>query len=77
MSKTPYERLIEKVREIDEDAANYLNTEARKLSSFSELHCPSAAIRLLSAFTWRETPQKHDYWFNIYRKLQDQEEKKT
>lgn len=61
--KSYYEVLIDKVAKIDKDASDYL----RKAPY--ELKCFRYHGKLNSCFVWYDTPQGHDYWENIYKKL--------
>jgi hypothetical protein len=56
--------LIQKVRAIDEAAAQWLRTQAPKLPSFD-----STAESLNTVMRWRETPQGWAFWANIWRQL--------
>lgn len=59
--------VIDAVREIDSDAADYLENEAPKLDTwFSDND-----DHLDFMFTWADTPQGHDYWENIFIELID------
>ena len=58
-----YLRLIEKVREIDEDAAKYLEKDAREIDGF----CLSGQLK--GCMTWVNTPQGQEYWSIIANKL--------
>ena len=58
--------LIEAVRAIDENAAEYLEHEAPKLNSYGSGEGDVFnAFPLDSIMAWSETPQGHDYWRNI------------
>lgn len=65
-----YLSLVNRVREIDEDAANYLMFSAPQLSSFF----PNRV--LCAAFSWSESIQGLEYWDNINRLLDSAEEKR-
>lgn len=58
-----YNKLIDAVREIDKEAADYLEFEAPKLRDWS----PSR--NLSGVMYWKETPQGGRYWANIYDDL--------
>jgi hypothetical protein len=58
-----YLELVERVRVIDEDAADYMLDDARALKDFEPL------CNLAYVFTWADSPQGHDYWSEISRKL--------
>ena len=62
-----YLALIEKVRVIDEAAAEYMIKDAPKLSSFN-----CHAIALGACFMWRETKQGYSYWAEIAKKLNEE-----
>jgi hypothetical protein len=61
---TPYEKLIERVRKINSDAAKYLETEAKDLPNFMEVD------DLCCVMEWKLTPQGHDYWSSINKILE-------
>ena len=63
-----YQKLVEQVREVDEKAAVYLETEAKKLPSFTDSLI--LGMGLGGIFVWFESVQGHEYWENIYQKLQ-------
>lgn len=54
-----YKGLIERVRRIDRQAAEYLENEAPSLMWFLY------DAKLGRCFLWCETPQGHDYWERI------------
>ncbi len=54
-----YKVLVEKVREIDEDAAEFLLHEAPKMESWVD------RSDLASCFLWKASPQGRLYWANI------------
>jgi hypothetical protein len=62
--------LLDKIRAIDPEAADYLKTVViprwpnKKLKEPDDLCC---------FFLWELTPQKAPYWRNIYLKLNEQE----
>lgn len=56
--------LIEKVREIDPKAADYI--EAQDLLPSVG---PSNDLELSQLFTWHHTPQGHDYWRGIHKQI--------
>ena len=61
--KSYYEALMAKVAKIDKGAARYMRKHAPNLKDFvydRELVC---------CFVWDDTPQGHDFWENIYDKL--------
>lgn len=59
--KTNLQLLIERVREIDWYAAKFLEDNCSKF----EGNCDT----LLECFTWENTPQCHDYWEDLSKKL--------
>jgi hypothetical protein len=59
-----YSKLIENVRIISKDAAEYLETKAPKLEGFSYRR------DLNSCFMWSKTPQGFTYWNNLNEALQ-------
>lgn len=61
--------LIEKVREIDADAAIYLEKEAPKLNSYAHYHKKSDCVDLSCLFAWRETPHGKIFWTNIDKQI--------
>ena len=58
-----YLNLVDRVRKIDENAADYLLYEAPHLPGFADYP------KLCSVFAWTETPQGHAYWENIAQQL--------
>lgn len=54
-----YIELIDRVRELDPEAAEYLINEAPLLGSFH------FSNKLDSVFRWSETPQYIEHWFRI------------
>ena len=54
-----YEQLIKDVREVDEDAADYLDRDALMLPSFLYSN------RISECFLWSTTPQGHRYWEDL------------
>lgn len=62
-----YEALIEEVRVIDEDAANYMEGDAKKLPDF--IAGDGCSNQLVTVFPWRDTPQGQDFWRNIDTQL--------
>ena len=65
MTIDTYEELIEVVDMFDPDAAQYLRTDARKLSHFD------AYESLSICFSWRDAPQGYDYWCNLNIKVRE------
>lgn len=67
-----YQKLVEQVRVVDEDAAKYLETDAKQLPTFSS-NCSfgTGQTGLKTIFTWLEAPQGIDYWIDIYYKLEE------
>ena len=63
--------LIEKVREIDQAAADYLRNEAPKLDRYAG--GGEDNISLDSIMAWPETPQGLAYWDDINEKLEGKE----
>lgn len=64
--KVYYEALTAKVFKIDKSAARYMREQAPKeLRDF--VYCGE----LNSSFIWGDTPQGHNFWENIYDKLQE------
>lgn len=59
--KTNLQLLIERVREIDWHAAKFLEDNC---SHFNE-----QTSELIGCFIWKETPQGHDYWEDLSKKL--------
>lgn len=59
--KTNLQLLIERVREIDWYAAKFLEDNSTKIDD----DCDT----LLECFTWENTPQGHDYWEDLSKKL--------
>jgi hypothetical protein len=62
-----YADLIERVRKIDSEAADYMEEEAPKLCDFNESNV------LWDCFIWMHTPQGTDYWADISDKLGENE----
>lgn len=58
-----YRALIRRVRRIDPDAADYMQTDARKLESFTP------GSELICIFLWTHTPQGFHYWWRIEDQL--------
>ena len=58
-----HKSLVAKVRKVNREAANWLRDEAPKMDSFY----PSS--RLLYAFVWRDSPQGHEYWSDVFEKV--------
>lgn len=57
---TPYQDLIERVRKIDEDAAEYLaGDEVKRLPTFAQ------EDMLTACFFFGYTPQGFTYWYKI------------
>ena len=56
---TPYQELIERVRKIDKEAAEYLERDAPVLKSFAP------ADNLHACFIWATTPKGEQYWNNL------------
>ena len=54
-----YRVLVEKVRKIDEDAAEFLLHEVPKMESWVDVG------DLASCFLWKASPQRRLYWANI------------
>lgn len=64
--KRDYKELTAKVSKIDKSAAKYMREQAPKeLRDF--VYCGE----LNSSFIWGDTPQGHDFWENIYDKLNE------
>ena len=61
-----YLKLVIRVRELDEDAADYLVDEAPKLGSFRDRGS------LMLTFDWPETPQGDLYWRELAEQLDAQ-----
>ena len=61
-----YEDLCILVGKVDPDAENYLRFDAKKLETFSSI---SGRDTLKRIFTWSDSPQGHDYWSLIDRKI--------
>lgn len=59
--KTNLQLLIERVREIDWYAAKFLEDNCSKFDEDCEM--------LLECFDWEYTPQGHDYWEDLSKKL--------
>jgi hypothetical protein len=62
-SEEAYQELIERVRVLDAEAAEYLETKARS----SDSHV--LTNMLSGSFIWDRTPQGHAYWDAIDEKL--------
>jgi len=58
--RTPFEKLVERVREINPEAAEWVLRRGDR-------HCPSK--QLSSNFLFSRTPQGEEYWRDIARKL--------
>jgi len=58
-----YFALIEAVRKIDIQAAEYLENEAPKLLSFKPRN------NIDGSFTWARTPQGNGYWSNLNSRI--------
>jgi hypothetical protein len=58
-----YNDLVGEVQKIDPNAAVYMLTEAKKLDDFDYTD------RLVTAFTWADTPQGWEYWDDIDTQL--------
>ena len=56
------QELIEQVREIDPEAAKYIEGPAKELESYNATEGDLLNIR--SIFLWSETPQGTKYWGN-------------
>jgi hypothetical protein len=54
-----YLALIERVRAIDPEAAEYLEGPCRDLDDFEP------GWDLMAVMVWSDTPQGHEYWCNI------------
>jgi len=63
-----YKELVERVRGLDPEAAEYMETEAPKLERFY----PSGA--LAGCFVWDHTPQGQEYWEALALRLEGEEE---
>jgi len=66
--------LLEKVRAIDKDAADYIESEVLPRwkaipESMEKVLRMSISDQLSTFMIWSETPQKNPYWRNIYLKL--------
>jgi len=59
---TEYEQLVEKVRNISEEAAAYMEGPAKELEGFA------ADGELIACFVFGTTPQGHEFWWEIYKK---------
>jgi len=59
-----YLELIERVRAIDQEAAEYLEGPCRELEDF----CLGG--ELWEIITWNDTPQGHYYWSDLCDKLE-------
>lgn len=59
--KTNLQLLIERVREIDWYAAKFLEDDYSEIDENCEM--------LLECFVWDSTPQGHDYWYDLSKKL--------
>ena len=57
------QELIKQVKEIDPEAAKYIEGPAKELKSYDATEGDSLNIR--GIFLWRETEQGLDYWSNI------------
>jgi hypothetical protein len=57
--------LIEAVRALDSKAADYIENEAKELTSYAD----SDTNTLASIFAWRDTPQGEEFWININNKI--------
>ena len=60
-----YQRLIKQVRQIDREAAEYLENEAPKRADFIRY-----SYDLSECFSFRNAPQGHPYWWQIFDKLE-------
>lgn len=63
MSKNDFQKLVDRVRDVDEDAAIYMQYDARLLHSFRE------SGFLTNCFSFDETEQGEEYWWDIYKKV--------
>lgn len=59
--KTNLQLLIERVREIDWYAAKFLEDNCSKI----EDDCSE----VIECFDWESTPQGHNYWYDLSKKL--------
>jgi hypothetical protein len=66
-----YENLIERVRQLDPAAAEYLEGPAKEMSDFSYTG------NLWDAFTWDDSIQGHTYWQKIAEALDREEDKRV
>ncbi len=62
-----YVNLIERVREIDPEAAEYLSGPARELREFTPCR------DIVSLFLWSDTPQGPEYWNALSNRLREKE----
>ena len=62
--KSYYEALTDRVAKIDKGAARYMRKHAPH-----DLNCFCYYGELNGCFVWCDTPQGHDFWENIYDKL--------
>ena len=65
-NKQAYLQLVEKVRTIDPEAAEYMIFHAPHMDTLGGFKLTGD---LSYAFRWFETPQGYAYWEKIYRKL--------
>jgi hypothetical protein len=66
--------LLEKVRAIDKDAANYIESEVLprwqvETRIKKQVETMSAKGQLEILFIWEDTPQKGAFWRGIYKQL--------
>lgn len=61
-----YQILINEVRVVDPEAAEYLERGAPRLTDFAH------SGNLADCFTWCDTPQGHYYWYSIDRRIRGQ-----
>lgn len=64
-----YARLITAVREIDPEAADFL--ESQEVRSITARAGFCLSDDLSDAFHWASSPQGMEYWAGLYRKLQE------
>lgn len=57
-------KLIDKIRAVDAEAADWLQASSKEIP-----HYDPTAEHLIEAFIWAETPQGHDYWDRIAHRL--------
>jgi len=70
LREVEYFELCDRVEEIDPEASRFLRELAPRMTKEQHDNAFSYCNSLTGCFAWSKTPQGHEYWMNINRKLE-------